>query len=593
VAAAAVERPVSLSPANIVPFAWMHRRWFVKGILLAFMRVIVLAPIPYIFKVMVDDMVKRGDTRGILLLSAVCVLLLVVHYFVAVAGARAQAAGISALMMELRGLIFDKLQLLSFGYIDRHKTGQLLAKYAFDTQKIEGAIWPMMNQFLPNILYSGSVLAILVTLNWRLGFVLALIVPIYLVARFLFFRKIKKSQRASRVAQEKLAGAATEFITALRMVRSLGEERQVELVLDETSRLYARARVESAGANMSLGAFTYGGGQILALLVVAGGALLSLSGGMSTGTLMAFMAAIPIIMMPVREFTNVSEQYFLGQESYNSVREVLEVSEVEDWKGTDRPADFSGEIEFTGVSFSYRGAGRPAVRDFDLKIIPGEHVAFVGPSGAGKSTLVSLLLGLYRPDHGTIRIGGRAHDQLDMRWFRRRQTAVVMQESFLLSGTVHDNIRFARSEATDGEVREAARQANAEEFIDALPDGYQTAVGERGVTLSGGQRQRIAIARAILRNPRILILDEPTSALDYENERLIQQAVERLTEKRTVITIAHRLSTIKNADRIVVMKDGMKVEEGNFRELSGRAGYFRDLLQAQAWIDTGVISNEA
>jgi ABC-type multidrug transport system fused ATPase/permease subunit len=314
-------------------------------------------------------------------------------------------------------------------------------------------------------------------------------------------------------------------------------------------------------------------------MVVAGGACYVINGTMSFGTLVAFMAGLPVIMMPFHLFASIGEQYFIGQESYRSVRELLDSEYVEEWSGTRRPDVLLGEVKFDHVTFAYPGAKKTVLRDFSLHIRPGEHIALAGHSGAGKSTITYLVLGLYRSESGAVRIDGTPQAELDMRWFRQ-QCAVVLQENLLLSGTVAENIRFARPEATDAEVREAARQANAEEFIARMPDGYNTIVGERGAMLSGGQRQRLSIARAILRNPRILILDEATSALDYESERLVQEALQRLSEGRTVITIAHRLSTIRKADRIIVLNEGAIADQGTFAELSSRTGYFQDLLNA-------------
>jgi ABC-type multidrug transport system fused ATPase/permease subunit len=458
----------------------------------------------------------------------------------------------------------------------------MFSKYAFDTQRIEGAVWPMMNQFLPNIVYSAGTVAILLFMNWRLALALVLIVPLYGLIRVRFHTRMRKSNREIRLAQERLAGTATEYIAALRLVRSFGEEEQVGSHLDASSRNYAERRVELATISMMFGTFSYVTAQALGLVVVAGGAVLAIQGKMTMGTLTAFVSALPVIMMPIQMIAHLGEQYFTGQEGYQSLRELLDVEQVEKWKGTEKPGDMNGGIEFEGVTFTYDGATRPAVRDFTLRINPGEHVAFAGPSGAGKSTLVNLLLGLYHPDRGGIRIGGIPQERLDIRWFRRHKTAVVMQETLLLSGTVTENIRFARPDASDADVREAARLANADGFIQELPEKYDTMVGERGVTLSGGQRQRLSIARAILRNPVLLVMDEPTSSLDYESERYIQEAIGTLAGGRTMITIAHRLSTIRNADRIVVMWEGGIVEEGNFEQLVKRGGYFNELLGAQA-----------
>jgi ABC-type multidrug transport system fused ATPase/permease subunit len=329
------------------------------------------------------------------------------------------------------------------------------------------------------------------------------------------------------------------------------------------------------------GTFTYASTQFLSLLVIASGAWFVIQGSMTMGTLLAFMAGLPIIMMPVHLFASLGEQYFVGQESYRSIKELLDSTYVEDWHGTHRLPSLRGEIVFDRVSFAYPETSRMVLRDFSLRIAPGEHVALVGHSGAGKSTITCLILGLYRPEQGAVLIDGIPQSELDMRWFRK-QCAVVLQENLLLSGTIADNIRFARPEASDEELRAAARLANAEEFILRMPDGYITKVGERGVMLSGGQRQRLSIARALLRNPRILILDEATSSLDYECERLVQKALERLAAGRTVITVAHRLSTIRNADRIVVIEEGRIVEQGSFDELRLNGGYFADLLAAQA-----------
>ena len=222
-----------------------------------------------------------------------------------------------------------------------------------------------------------------------------------------------------------------------------------------------------------------------------------------------------------------------------------------------------------------------ALENVNLNVHQGEVLGIIGRNGSGKSTLANMVLGLYKPSQGIIRIDDVPQSSLDMRWFRRN-SAIVMQESLLLSGSIKDNIRFARPNATDEEISRVAREANVEEFIHRLPEGYMTSAGEAGVHLSGGQRQRISIARALLRNPRVLILDEATSALDYESEHLVQEALERLSKGRTVITIAHRLSTVKKSDYIVVLKEGSVVEIGTFEKLSEGNSYFSEMLEASA-----------
>jgi ABC-type multidrug transport system fused ATPase/permease subunit len=411
-----------------------------------------------------------------------------------------------------------------------------------------------------------------------MSLVLIFLIPVYGVSRFYFFKRIRFHNKEARLTQERLTGTANEYISALRLVRSFGEERQAEDRLNDSSREYAQSRVDLVSVNSIFSTFTYVSNQILALVVVAGGAWFVLEGRLTMGTLVAFISALPIVLSPVMAISQFSEQYFLGEEAFRSIKELLDVPYVESWKGERQLPALKGAVEFHGVSFTYDAGHRPAIRDLTLSIRPGERIA--GPSGAGKSTLINLALGLYPAEKGIVSVDGVPLSELDMRWFRRR-TAVVMQESILLSGTIAENIRFARLEATDAEVREAARLANAEEFILRLPKGYDSRLGERGVNLSGGQRQRISIARAILRNPGLLILDEATSSLDYESERLVQEALERLEGGRTVLIIAHRLSTIRHADRILVLREGELVEEGSFQELSEKNGYFAALLKAQ------------
>lgn len=567
-------------PATLPAFLWSERRRFVRGLAYALARICCIAPLPIIFKHIIDHDMPEKDLGGVAVLSALTVVLLVAHQWFSVGGAAELARAVARMVLELRAAVFEKIQYLSFTYLDRQKTGRLLAKYAFDTAKVDGVAMPVLNGFLPNTLYSVLTLGILVAMNWQLTAVIVLMLPTMAYMRWRYFDRLREQNAQNRQAQETLTGAATEFFGALRLVRSYGQEERARRLLDERNEEVARSRVRLAHVSSSFSAFSWSSVQFLSLVVIAGGAALSMYGHVTPGTVLAFVAGLPALVQPIQMFANLSEQYFTGQEAYRSITELLDEADTERWHGARVLPSVHGRIEFDHVSFRYPGADRDALQGLTLSVAPGDHVALVGASGAGKSTVASLLLGLYHATSGVIRIDGVPQEDLDMRGFRK-QIALVMQESMLLSGTVAENIRFARAEATDAEVLEAARLAHAAEFIDAMPDGMATAVGERGVTLSGGQRQRIAIARALLRKPAILILDEPTSALDYESERLIQAALDTLGEGRTVITIAHRLSTIRNADRILVLDAGRVVEEGTFSDLWERAGYFRRMLAAQ------------
>jgi len=574
--------PSPLDQKSLVAYLWAARRRFRGGLALVLLRSLAAAPCTILIQRIVDKPLQEKNIQGVLHYSIYFVIFLLFHYGFSVWGAKSLAKTTTALMVEMRSRIFFRLQFLSFSYLDGQKTGRLLSKYAFDTQKVEGLLYMVLNQLLPNLLMGICILGILAWMNWLLLLVLLLVIPVYATAKFMFFRHIKRANNENRLAQERLTGTASEYISALRLVRSFGEEAQAERELDRSSESFARSRVAQSYINALFGTYVYVGMQLLSLIVIAGGSILAIQGKLTIGTLFAFMAGFGYILTPVHMFIGMSEPYFAAQEGYDSIKELIDSKYVETWHGTRREDRIRGDIVYEDVSFFYPSApDKMVIKNLNLTIKPGEHLAFVGPSGSGKSTLANLLLGLYAPTSGRILIDGVPQSEWDMRWIRR-QMAVVMQESILLTGSVGENIRFAKPDATDAEIRSAARLANAEEFILRMAEGFKTPVGERGVTLSGGQRQRIAIARSVLRNPPVLILDEATSALDYESERLIQEALERLAEGRTVITIAHRLSTIKNADRIVVLHEGRVVEQGGYRELVQRGGVFSGLISAQS-----------
>ncbi|KAF0096193.1 MAG: ABC transporter [Puniceicoccaceae bacterium 5H] len=561
----------------MVRWLWSQRRRFRSGMLLAFCRILTIAPLPLIFQHIIDKLMPEENIARILELSALTVVLLILHHILSIQGAARIGKAVAQLILDLRGQIFQKIQYLSFGYLDQQKTGRLLSKYAFDTQKIETVLMPILNFFLPNVFYSIATLAILVFLNWKLAMVVVLLLPIFALMRNRYFENFRQRNEASRVANENMAGTASEFFTALRLVRFYGEERQAESMLQVSNDEVARRRVELVRVSSSFASFSYGAIKMLSLVVVAGGAIMAIHGQVSTGTVLAFVAGLPSLVDPIQMFANISDQFFLGQEAYKSARELLMAPYVEQWKGCERPEPLKGEVLFDRVTFRYPDADRDALDAFSLHIRPGEKVALVGASGAGKSTVANLMLGLYQPAEGEIRVDGIPQEHLDMRWLRQR-AAIVLQESIILSGTIADNLRFANPRASDAELRDAARLARADAFIEQLPQGYDTVVGERGAQLSGGQRQRLSIARALLRNPVLLILDEPTSALDYESERQIQAALETLAEGRTVVTIAHRLSTIRDADRILILEQGRLIDQGSYDELVERDGPFQRLL---------------
>ncbi|MGH8016719.1 MAG: ABC transporter ATP-binding protein [Opitutaceae bacterium] len=571
----------SLAANGLWQYVWASRQRLWPIFVLATVKVAVVAPLPLLFMHIVDHKVAARDFAGALWLGLDAIGLIAIHAAVAFCGIRLLSKRIPDMIADLRGRVFMKLQFIHFAFLDRVQVGRLLSRYSFDTQKIEGAVIPMVQDILPSLLHSAALLIPLAWLNLKLTFLIVLILPLIFVIRIAFMRRVAFHNEASRRAQEGLTGMASEFISAIRLVRGFGQEKSVVETMDETSEAFTQSRQNQLLANQSMATTAFVLTKLLQVAVVVAGAILTIRGTMTFGTLLAFISALPHITEPINLITKFSQTYSLGSVSFQSIKRLLDSVYVEDWTGTRKLKPLRGELLFEQVDFSYREEGPVVLTGFDLKIAAGERVAFVGPSGSGKSTVVNLVLGLYKPTRGRILIDGVPQAEISMRAFRRK-CAIVMQENLLLSGTIYDNIRFGKPGATEDEIQEAARQANAESFIRNLPDGIATRVGERGVSLSGGQRQRIAIARALLRNPRILILDEATSALDYESERAVQEALDRLAAGRTVITIAHRLSTVRSADRIIVLHEGRIVETGAFDELVARDfGLFRELLSSQ------------
>ena len=566
---------------GLLSFIWSERKKLGSVLFMTVLRTVAVAPVPLVTKAIVDRELKQNDIPGVLMMASLILVLLVVHGVIAYYGNRLMSRRIPRMLLELRGRIFHKLQFMHFGFLDKTKTGRLLSKYAFDTQQLEGAFAPMIHQIIPATFYAFSLIIIMTIINPLLAAVIILMIPAIFIIRWMFMKRIQLNNRKVRLAREKLTGTASEYISALRLVRSLGEEQSVSSHLHDHSEGFRAGRERQMLLNTNLGIVSYSATELLSVLIVGIGVILVIQGTATLGTLMAFLVATPIILQPVNLITSFSQQFYLGQESYRSIRELLDSGYVEQWRGDYEFKHLRGEITFDHVCFAYERDKPDVLKNFELNIAPGEHVAFVGPSGSGKSTLVSLILGLYAPREGRILVDGMPQERLAMRAFRRH-CAIVMQDSLLLSGSITDNIRFGRPNASREQIREAARLAFADGFINELDKGYDTVVGEQGVSLSGGQRQRIAIARALLRNPGILILDEATSALDYESEQQVQEALKNLAEGRTVITIAHRLSTVKDADRIVVLHKGTVKESGSYEELAQLDGFFAHLLASQA-----------
>lgn len=471
-------------------------------------------------------------------------------------------------------------------FFSRHRVGELSSRLSADLTVIQETLTTSIPQFLrQSALLTGGIVLIAVT-SLRLSAVMISTFPVLMLAAVLMGRRIRGF---SRSAQDRLAEGATvveESLHGIAGVKAFGNERFELNRYTRNLDAFLEVILRTARFRASLISFIIFGVFGSIVLVFWYGARLLQAGELSFGELTRFLLYTTFVGGSVASFAEVFSQVQKTLGATERVREFMnEPTEIEVLHPsmTQPSSRLLGAVRFEDVDFHYPSRPDSAVlRRLNLEARPGEKIALVGPSGAGKSTIVSLLLRFYEPTQGRLWVDGRPADSFSLRELRGHM-AIVPQEVLLFGGTIEENIRYGRPEASDEEIRQAARQAVCHEFVERFPEGYQTMVGERGVKLSGGQRQRIAIARALLKNPSILILDEATSSLDSENEHLIQQALDVLLKGRTAFIIAHRLSTIQSADRIYVIQAGSVVESGTHRELVLReGGAYRRLAAMQS-----------
>jgi subfamily B ATP-binding cassette protein MsbA len=483
---------------------------------------------------------------------------------------------------DLRRDLFSHLLSLSVRFFEERKTGEITSRLTSDIATIQAAVSNVLVQLVSQSVSLVGGVVVLFVINARLTLVMLAVLPAVIVAAAVFGRRLR---RISTAFQDQLAAAnarAEEAIVGVRVVQSFTAERfearrYADAIAETFESALRRARVRALFVPSVFTAFFLGIGLVLWF-----GGRLALAGDLPPGDLITFLLLTVTVAGSIGAFTGLYSQV---QEAVGASRRVFELLDTApDLSEPAAPVplgDPRGEVTFEGVRFRYGDRGDDWVLDgIDLVAQPGDVVALVGPSGAGKSTLVTLISRFHDPVDGRITLDGVDLRDLDPRALRS-QVGVVPQETLLFSGTIADNVRYGRPDASDAEVEAAAVAANADGFVRGFPDGYATVVGERGVKLSGGQRQRIAIARALLKDPRILVLDEATSSLDSESEALVQAALDHLMRGRTTFVIAHRLSTVLNADRIVVIDRGRIVQVGRHAELLARGGLYADLYERQ------------
>ena len=481
---------------------------------------------------------------------------------------------------DLRMRVYDHLQHLSLGYYDSHQTGALLSTITDDIKTIQGFASSSTLDILVDILTILGMLGVMLWLEFDFAIIAVALTPFLLLFVGRLNRAVKRATHEVRHHQSDIVAVVAQGLESIRVVKAFGRQELEESRLYDVSHATVDAALKARRVKSLLSPAVTVVVAFCTGFVLWRGTALVLADVMTVGALTVFLAYLSKFFKPVQDLAKMSNTLAQTAVAMERVQAILDThAMVPERPGAREPGALKGAITFDHVVFGYDPAV-PVLRDVNFTIAPGQLVGIVGATGGGKSTVVGLIPRFYDPGAGRVQIDG-----VDLRDYKleglRSQIGFVLQDTVLFCGTVRDNIAYGRPEASEDEIVAAAKLANADEFVARMPKGYDSLVGERGLTLSGGQRQRIGIARAVIRNAPILILDEPTAALDTESEKLVIDALERLMKGRTVITIAHRLSTIRDSDKILVLKDGVVAEEGTHDELVARGGFYAELYRVQ------------
>ncbi len=482
---------------------------------------------------------------------------------------------------DMRAEIFGHYQKLSFSFFNNQKVGQLMSRITSDLFDISELLHHGPEDLVISVIKIAGSFIILLNIDVKLTVIAFAFVPVMLVYAMYFNTKMKRAFKRNRVKIAEINSQIEDNLSGIRVVKSFANE-DVELdKFEEGNQGFLAAKKNSyhymAGYHSGLGALT----TLITIVVLVAGAVLITKGQVSVTDLITFLLYINTFTEPVKKLINFTEQFQNGYTGYERFMEMMAVApDIADRPDAVELKNVRGDISFDNVSFHYEENTETVLNHINLDVEAGAYMALVGSSGAGKSTLCSLIPRFYDVTGGAVKIDGQDIRDVTLKSLRS-QIGIVQQDVYLFVGTVMDNIRYGRPGATREEVVEAAKSANAHEFIMALPDGYDTDIGQRGVKLSGGQKQRLSIARGFLKNPPILIFDEATSALDNESEKVVQESLEKLAKNRTTFVIAHRLSTIRNAQKILVLTDSGIEEEGSHRELLEKDGIYAKLYSMQ------------
>lgn len=545
---------------------------------------------PWMLKISIDRILPNADYLLFWILCGLMIIIYLARFLLRyIAMYMADYTGVR-IIVDVRQKVFKHLQSLSLRFYQEYRTGKLISNMISDVALLNNLIHSVTQfgeQFFQLILIS----VLLFFINWQMALIILLTMPLHFF-NFRYFQKVART--GYRNIQEKtseISATLSETISGVKIVKSFAREHGESLKFFKTLRpiveLQMKVTVDGimqASISDILTVLTY-------LLTIGFGIRYIQNGSVTIGEFVAFYSYVAMLLQPIAIISSLSLTLSQGLVGASRIVNLMNtIPEIKESEHPIHPKKLTGKIEFDQVTFSYKKDNDvPTIRDFSLDIYPGEKVALVGPSGSGKSTITNLLLRFYDVTAGAVLVDGIDVRRMSLEAYRT-QIGVVLQEPFLFSGTIRENIAYAKPDATTEEIIHAAELANVAEFVDRLPDGYDTIIGENGATLSGGQKQRLAIARAVLKNPRILILDEATSALDTLSEALVQQALDRLMEGKTTIIIAHRLSTIQNADKIIVIDSGKMVQKGTHDELMAQPGVYKELYEKQKKMAKGDLS---
>ncbi len=492
---------------------------------------------------------------------------------------------------DLRRTLYNHIQRLSLAEYDKAQTGDLISRVTTDIGAVQDFVNSALLGILVNVLTLIGMTGVMLYINWRFTLIALSIAPALFAVVYSFTRRIKKASRAVRKKESELVSVVQEVLSSPRVVKAFAREDFEVTRFESQSLENVETALEARSIKAKLSPIVDVMVAVGTCLVLGYGARLALRGQLSAGVLIVFLLYLGKMYKPMRELSKMTDTVSKAMVGYERIQEVLEIeSGVRDLPRSRRAPRFKGKIEFDRVNFAYDEKS-PVLKDISFSIEPGQVAAIVGPSGTGKTTIISLLPRFYDPQSGAIKIDG-----VDIRGYKlksvREQISFVLQDTLLFHASVWDNIAYGKPDATRDQIMRAATEANAHEFIEKLPEGYNTMVGERGATLSGGQRQRIAIARAIIRDTPLLILDEPTSGLDSASEQTVIEALDRLMEGKTCIVVAHHLNAIRHADVVLVVKDSELVEQGTHEELLAAGGLYAELYKIQTSENDGKLAEQ-